>query len=58
MATILNFKNTEILFDDHVRMAQKHSRANFCQNSSIHCGDIMIYRFLRWWTCHLGFQHS
>jgi len=45
-ATILDFLNREILLAIGVERAETHQHAKFCQNRSINCKDIKIFRFL------------
>jgi len=46
-AAFLDFRNSQILLADGFRRAKMHHHAKFCQNPSIHCGVIAIFRFFK-----------
>ena len=55
-ATLLDFRNSQILLADGVQRAELHHLAKFHQNLSIFCRDIAIFRFLKMAAvCHVGF---
>ena len=47
-AAILDFWNSKILLAIVAERVETHLHAKFCQNLSISCKDINIFRFSRW----------
>ena len=46
-AAILDFRNRKILFTIGVQSCETYQHAKFCQNRSIGCEDIKIFRFCK-----------
>jgi len=46
-AAILDFRNREFLFANGICRAQMHHCTKFCQNRSLYCGDIAIFRIFK-----------
>jgi len=55
-ATILDFRNSEILLADGVRTAEMHHRVKFHENPLIRCRVIQILIFQDGGHCYLRFQ--
>ena len=62
VVAILNFQNCEFLFARVFCRAQTHQCIKFCQNRSLRCGDIAIFRLFKmaaavldFWNCIILF---